>query len=76
MRLEGRNRGSSASTAQKSRERQGYHVVRRPAGQMYGRLHLRVRQVPRHRDVASASELPAADLVPLEERDDVDVETD
>src|SRR4030095_13021398 len=41
---------------------------------MYGRLHLPARLVPRHRDVASASELPAAGRVAAQERDDVHFE--
>ena len=47
MRLEGRNRAPTASTAQKSVS--GKRITRRRAHpEMYDRLHLPARLVPRH----------------------------
>ena len=62
MRLEGHSR-ATANTAQKSRTLQR---IMRCGGttEMYARLHLPARLVPRHGDVASASELRVAGELP------------
>jgi hypothetical protein len=62
MRLEGRNRGPTASTAQKSVSDKR---ITRAQPEMYGRLHLPARLVPRPCDVASASELSVENALPL-----------
>jgi len=41
-----------------------YHAMPGRSVEMYGRLHLPARLVPRHRDVASASELSVANALP------------
>ena len=41
-----------------------YHAMPGRSVEMYGRLHLPARLVPRHRDVASASEPPGANELP------------
>ncbi len=63
MRLEGRSRVDRGHSSGKL-ESPAYHANAGRPLEMYGRLHLPARLVPRHRDVASASELSVATALP------------